>query len=130
MVERILANLEAYFPSIRKDLVAYRLVNETELIIELKDGSRFSFDNTNCSIRRLLSVNDIPTEADYKREFGIRLRRIMFNRDVSQKELERRTGIKQAQISYYLSGKQSPSFYKVEQIVRALNCSMDDLRLK
>ena len=81
MSEKMLANLEAYFPSLRKDLVAYRLVNDTELIVELKDGSRFSFDNTNCSIRRLLSVNDIPTEADYKREFGIRLRRIMFSND-------------------------------------------------
>ena len=38
------------------------------------------------------------------------------------------TGLTQPNISQYMNGTKTPSFFTVDKIARALNCSTDDFR--
>ena len=88
-----------------------------EYIMLLKDGRRISYYELENSVRSLPD-NDSLTEEEYKREFSIRLRRIMELKHITQIELSELTGISQACISYYVSGRKLPTFYIVDKIAQ------------
>lgn len=130
MTEEILASIEAYFPSFRKMMVEYEIVSNYEMIVVLNDGMRFTFDYIDKTMRRLPAKTNNPDEDDFKREFGIRLKKLMYRKGLTQNELAEKTGIPQPQISNYIVGKNSPSFFRVEKIAKALGCSLDELRYR
>lgn len=57
--------------------------------------------------------------------FNEKLKEAMKIRGISQRRLEKETGIKQATISYYCSGKITPKEDNKEKIIRALDLSTD-----
>ena len=59
--------------------------------------------------------------------FADNLRDIMEEKQCSQNDLSRVTGITQATISRYLSKKQMPSVKAIVNIVYALDCDWSDL---
>lgn len=128
MRHTIYEDLKYYFPYIAEDAVKYHEVDMYELIIELIDGSCILYDNLEKTVRVLPNDSDGMTEEECRKEFGYRLRRVMFIKRVDQTELSRRTGISQPLLSRYMSGKTTPSFYNVDRICKALECSVDDLR--
>ena len=99
-----------------------------ELIAKLKDGRVFSYYGSEHSIRRLPSDAYSLTEEECKKEFGIRLNRLMFVKNITQKMLSEKTGIAQGNISNYITGRTSPSFYVVDRIAKALDCSIEEFR--
>lgn len=124
----IYKNFEMNFPLIAKDIVEYRSVSKTELIIKSIDGDIFLYDDVYRSIRKLPKNSNDMSEKECKNEFGIRLFKIMSRQGITQAELSHMTGIQQPILSGYITGKNSPSFYKVDKIAKALGCSTDDLR--
>lgn len=55
-------------------------------------------------------------------EFHKRLKEMMDNRGMKQKDLVEKTGIEKSLISSYLSGRYIPKDDKVQLIAKALNC--------
>ena len=130
MNEMLLTNFKKQFPCFADHAVEYRKKGPFELVVKLDDGHVISYYDTEQGIRRLPSDDSRLTEEECREEFGIRLYRLMYNKGVTQPELSEMTGITQSNISNYINGRKTPSFYTVDKIARALNCSIEELRYK
>lgn len=126
----IYENFKLYCPSMAKTAVEHHEVNSYELQITADDGNKYLFDNIDKTIRRLPIDSNNMTDEECQREFGLRLRSVMRNKNVTQAELSEMTGIPQPVISNYIMGKRAPSFLKLDKITKALNCSADELQYR
>lgn len=122
--------LEAHFPWIAKDVVEDRQIGDFELLVKLSNGETWLYDDFGNILHRFPDNENALTEEDYRHEFGRKLYRIMSRENVTQADLSRMTGLRQCQISNYVRGRTTPSFYNVHKIARALGCSVDDLSFK
>lgn len=73
-------------------------------------------------------MSDILTKNEFKAIFGKKLSMIMKAKGLTEAELAERTGLTQPQLSDYISGKRIPSYYIIDRIARALDCSTDEFR--
>ena len=124
----VLENFKRHFPTIAADVVDVINRTDTFVEVELGGGDRIVYDDIDNTIRRLPIDRDAMSEDECRREFGIRLRRLMYVKGVTEAELSERTGITQPRLSGYIRGKNSPSFDKVDKIAKALGCSVDEFR--
>ena len=115
-----------YFPTVMADAIECEEAGPFELVIKRSNGSLWSYYGLNNTMRQLPSNSNEMTESDVRREFAIRLNRMMQLRGMSQKELSERTGVSVYSINKYLNKKVTPSLYAVDKIAKALDCSMDD----
>lgn len=120
-------NFAAYFPYVANSVVSYN-ENDIGLSVELDNGERYMYDDIERTIRRLPNDSMNLSANEFKNEFGKRLHKIMRMKNISQRELSEKTGITQPMFSNYISGKTVPSFYMVDKIAKALNCSADIFR--
>lgn len=128
MSERLLASLEARRPSLRNAIVEYKKLNDFELLIKLNDGVILLYDDYRGTFRYIPNEYEYGmTEDECRHEFGIRLRGLLERKGMTQRELAYRLNMGDSQLSQYISGKKTPSFYTVYKIVRELECSMDEL---
>lgn len=118
---------ELDFPSAFAQVDEYIYIGEYCLVAILRDGSRVCYDQDDRSIRSLPSDPDNMSEDQFRHEFGIRLRRMMERKKITQSELAERMGVTQCRISNYIHGKNTPSVFAVNKIAKALNCSIDEL---
>lgn len=121
-------NFELHFPQIAKSIVAYTNNGFGELLIKLEDGSSILYDDIDHTIRQLPSNPNKLTKNECAIEFGIRLQKLMNRKHITQCELSECTGIAQPVISNYANGLTLPTFYNIDKIAKALNCSMDEFR--
>lgn len=128
MNDTIFENFKMYFPSIARQTMRCRQVDFFSIMVDLADGDRVLYDDLENTIRTLPKDPTKLSKAQCSREFGLRLRRMMTIKDMTQEELAERTGLTQTMISLYINGKNNPSFYIVDKIAKALDCSLDDLR--
>lgn len=130
MDERLFTNFKNQFPCFADRAVEYREKGPFELVVKLDDGHVISYYDTEQGIRRLPNDDSCLTEEECREEFGIRLYRLMYDKGITQSELSEITGITQSNISNYITGRKTPSFYTVDKIARALDCSIEELRYK
>ena len=130
MMDTRYENLKLYFPFIVEQAVQIEEEGLWYLVAHLDDGTSVIYDNYLKTIRRLPDNPRELTEEECRNEFGIRLRKVMQRKLISQKELAAKTGIDESLLSSYINGKRSPSFYKVDQIAKALDCSTEDFRYR
>ena len=128
MNELILDEFKTYFPSLSRKMVKFKRLNVRELLVKLDDGSGVVFDMFEHSIRWLPSDSENMTEQQCRKEFGLRLRKIMEIKGMTQDDLANKTGINRVILSNYIRGKNTPSFYRIDKIAKALGCSADDFR--
>lgn len=121
-------NFVMRFPFIAEKVVECLGTSEFDITMRLDDGEVFLYDDVEGSIRRLPSDSGSLTKAECNREFGERLMKMMRRKCVTQTELSEQTGLTQSQISNYINGINSPSFYVVDKIAKALNCSVEYFR--
>lgn len=123
------SNFELYYPNVARQVDSYLpTLDPDELMIVLKDGSRILYNDFDNSVRNLPSDSNNMSEGQCKREFGFRLKKLMYKRCITQEELSNQTGITQAMISRYICGESLPSFYNTDKIAKALGCSIDEFR--
>ena len=127
MKDVIFEHMAAQFPFLARDTEEYYIDNYGELIVRLNNGDLVSYDDTYKTFRKLPSDYNL-SEDDCKIEFGIRLRKIMSIKGVTQVELCEATGIQQSLMSNYITGRTNPSFYNVDKIAKFLGCSVDEFR--
>lgn len=117
----------AHYPTFCNRAIRYCGYGAYELEVELDDGSIVLYDYVNKTIRQSPKYEGELTEQECRNEFAMRLRRMLYSKNITREELEKSTGISQVMLSRYISGKVNPSFAKVYKICRAIGCSMDDL---
>lgn len=129
-LDYLIEQFKLYFPSISKQAIRYEgdKFNFEWLIVTLDDGDRIIFDYIERTIRRIPRDAEHLSEKEARKEFGVRLKKLMFQRGVTQNDLSETTGIVRTTISDYITGKHSPSFYAVDKIAKALDCSIDEFR--
>ena len=125
VVNELRANFRLYFPSIADTAVKFEELGPHELLIELKDGTEMSYYDLDHTILVLNNQNDV-SENTFRKQFGIRLRRVLESKGMSQCELSEKTGIPQCVISRYATGSRAPNIYTVNKIAKAIGCSIDD----
>lgn len=129
MDERLYTNFKQYFPLFAEDAVSFTTSNmPCELIVKLTDGSYILYDDVDRTIRNLPDDPHELSKEECTKEFSYRLRKMMQIKGVTQQELSERTGIAQSNISGYIRGVNSPSFYVIDKIAKALDCSIDQFR--
>lgn len=129
MLDRLISNFELRFPRVAQDVYKYdRTIYANELLATLRDGSKIIYNDYENTVRNLPADSSNMSEEQFKREFGYRVKRIMFEKGVTQYDLSEKTGIAQETLSRYICGKNVPSFYKIDKIAKALDCSVDEFR--
>ena len=128
MCESMFENLKTYFPTVGNHAVSYKETDDFELTVLCDDGSCVIYDDLDRTIRMLPPKDAAMTEAVWRREFGTRLRKRMTRKGYTQQEFAELIGTSQTMLSNYINGHCVPSFYIVDKIARALDCSIDDLR--
>lgn len=128
MTELMFNDFKIYFPSEWCHAVNYWKNCAYELYVQLDDGKTLAFDFIDKTIHVVKPDSKQISDVERINEFGRRLRRLMHAKGLTQNDLSEITGISQATISSYITGRVVPSFIKVDKICRALNCSMDELR--
>lgn len=124
----LINNANLYLVTNPNEVAEYDKVSPFEIIVKFKDGTAWLYDDRTNGSRSIPYDSNEMTEEEQTREFGIRLRTMMWSKGITQKELAEKTGIQQSLLSDYVRGKKKPSFYKVDKIARALECSVDDFR--
>ena len=119
---------EAENPFMSKRVVQVIPEGTWNFIVELDNGERWRYDGTFHTTRLIPKDSRVLSEDEFRLEFRLRLRSLLWCKGVSQKELAESTGMSQSQISAYLNGKTTPSFYAIDKIAKALDCSVDELR--
>ena len=125
----VVERFKLYFPFLADEVAKYDVIDYYGLTAELLDGSYIEYDDFTCTFRTLPQNRNNLTEQECKREFAVRLRSRMRREHISQTELSSMTGIAQSAISTYITGTSMPSFYNIDKIAKALNCSVDEFRL-
>lgn len=128
MSYQILEDFKIHYPLYGDQIDSYWENSPYELYIRFEDGKTLIYDSIDKTIRHLPINSSNITEQERRHEFGIRLRRMMLYKGITQEDLSKMTGITQAMISRYMTGQSSPSFSNVDKICKALRCSMDRLR--
>lgn len=127
----LLHNFELDYPEIYySDVDDIVESDNLELTITTKNGKRYAYDGLTKGLRQLPSKFEDVDDHLFRREFGIRLRRKMMLKGITQRMLSKMIGVSQPAISNYLTGKNSPTLYMAEKLARALECSIQDLYLK
>lgn len=67
------------------------------------------------------------TETEWLKDFANNLREMLFDYNMSQRELAEESGLSEASISQYLSRQKMPGIRAIINISYALNCDIDDL---
>lgn len=119
---------EMYFPIMASKAVECYQNYYDDLVVKLENGETVVYDDTTRSYRRLPYDSAELTEDECRREFGIRLSKILTRKNITQIELSEMTGINRSILNGYITGKHSPSFYNVDRIAKALGCSVDEFR--
>lgn len=128
VMDYLMEELRMSYKSVYERVVGHVSLDASELILEMNDGSLLGFDYVEKRFRKVPRSVDSMTDEDVKKEFSMKLRKIMRIRGVNQTMLSEMTGIPQPQISRYLSAQNVPSFIVLEKMCRVLKCSMDEFR--
>lgn len=114
-------------------IITWRQVNYMELIVELSDGTAILYDGILKTFRRARSIDRLidslhpKDEVGWRREFSLRLWRLMADRGMTQRNLADISGLSQASIAQYLNCNVMPSAFNVTRIADALDCTRKEI---
>lgn len=128
MKKQLLENLKQCYPFLVRNMASCRQTNPVSLVVTQKDGSNYVYDDFERTFRLLPSDMYNMSETEFAIEFGVRLRKLMSRKGITQEMLSSMTGITQGMISRYVNGLSIPNFYKVDKIAKALSCPADEFR--
>lgn len=123
-------NFKSYFPWVEEDVVSSERTGPFELTVKLRNGTTAIYSDHTRTMRKLPFDSNNMTEDECRHEFGFRLLRMMTIKGMDKKELAYVADISEISLNNYIKGKTSPSFYAVDKIAKALDCSVDEFRYK
>lgn len=119
-------NFQLYFPHIYENIAEIVKKAYGEYTVRLNDGRFVIYDMIRNTIRYLPNI-DTMTKEECMEDFSIRLYKLMVRRGMTQAQLAAKSGLRQPDISRYITGERMPNLYTLRKIARALGCSLDDL---
>lgn len=117
-----------YFPDLLGEVVHAREYVQFMLLLETNTKYDYFYNITNDVLIPIPKDDKNLDKESFRRIFGVLLRRALEHSGLTQEELSQKTGIPQPNISDYLYGKHFPSFYQIDKMAKAMNCSVEDLR--
>lgn len=129
-IDYLIHNLKLTDPWLMDDAIRFEEIGPHELMIYCEDGSRVHYDCFNGDWFKWYSTDyDVNKRSDEKiiQDFQWRLRRTMTLKCIGQAQLAEMSGISQATISNYLTGKSMPDILKLNKLARALNVDVSEL---
>lgn len=128
LMDKYLRQVYLYFPGLDKEVISAREYIPFMLLLETNSRFNYFYDLTK-NVLIPIPKDDRDLDKDsFRRIFGVLLRRCLEHSGLTQEELSKKTGIPQPNISEYLYGKHFPSFYQIDKLAKAMNCSVEDLR--
>lgn len=119
---------ELLYPMRGREIIKQTPTNYTETIFELSDGSRIVYDDLDDVIIPIRQrETDYLPEEEWDHEFARRLKKMMYIRSMTQKELANKVGVSENAMSSYINGRRVPKTYMVQRIAETLHCSMEYL---
>ena len=119
--------LELRYSSLYANAVEFIRVGPFELIVKTQDGKAWLYDDSEGTVVNLEPDRLNISEESYRLQFGMRLKRLLMTKGISQQDLSNITGISTVMISHYINGKATPSGYNIDKIAMALGCEFTDL---
>lgn len=122
------------YPSKRKEAIHYEPFGVAEILIFMKDGSKYVYNHQYHRLRCVQEARSVPeheplSEEEWLNEFSKKLRKIMKAHRINQRELSELTGISRQAINRYLKGERVPDIRMIFRIMDALECEPNDLLL-
>lgn len=120
------------YPSKRKEAIHYEPFGFAEILIFMKDGSKYVYNHQYRRFRCVQEARVIPepepiSDEEWLNEFSKKLRKAMKSRHINQRELSELTGISRPAINRYLNCEREPGITTVRKIAIALDCNFSDL---
>lgn len=120
------------YPSKRKEAIHYEPFGVSEILIFMKDGSKYVYNQQYHRLRCVQEARIIPepkpiSDEEWLNEFSKKLRKAMKSRHINQRELSELTGISRQAINRYLNCEREPGITTVRKIANALDCKLSDL---
>lgn len=122
------------YPSKHKETIHYEPFGVAEILIFMKDGSKYVYNHQYHRLRCVQEPRPIPepeplSDEERLNEFSKKLRKVMKSRHINQRELSELTGISRQAINRYLNGERIPDIRIIFRIMDALECEPNDLLL-
>lgn len=123
---KLLQKFSEYNPYLYRSILFYTVYSNYELIVKTADGYIYSYDDYDNSCRIVLNPI-IEDKIDQEFEFAFRLNKLIKRCGYTQKEFAKKTGLSEAQVSTYTSGKIVPNLKSILKITKVLGCHVDEL---
>ncbi len=128
LMDEYMHQVYLYFPDLLGEVVHVREYVQFMLLLETNTKYDYFYNITNNVLIPIPKDDKNLDKESFRRIFGVLLRRALECSGLTQEELSEKTGIPQPNISDYLYGKHFPSFYQIDKMAKAMNCSVEDLR--
>lgn len=128
LMDKYMHQVYLYFPDLLGEVVHVREYVQFMLLLETNTKYDYFYNITNNVLIPIPKDDKNLDKDSFRRIFGVLLRRALECSGLTQEELSEKTGIPQPNISDYLYGKHFPSFYQIDKMAKAMNCSVEDLR--
>lgn len=128
LMDEYMHQVYLYFPDLLGKVIHAREYVQFMLLLETNTKYDYFYNITNNVLIQIPKDDKNLDKDSFRRIFGVLLRRALECSGLTQEELSEKTGIPQPNISDYLYGKHFPSFYQIDKMAKAMNCSVEDLR--
>lgn len=128
LMDEYMHQVYLYFPDLLGEVVHVREYVQFMLLLETNTKYDYFYNITNNVLIPIPKDDKNLDKESFRRIFGVLLRRALECSGLTQEELSEKTGIPQPNISDYLYGKHFPSFYQIDKMAKAMNCSVEDMR--
>lgn len=130
--ERILDAYKTWHPGLYKQTVECRPSGRNSILVTLDDESKLEYnscDNTIRNVTKLYSHEqaDNMDEDSWRKEFGHKLRRAIFEKGINQDRLAEMSGISRQMLTRYVRGTSTPSGYILTRLCEVLDCDVREL---
>lgn len=118
------------YPDLADAMIDWYPSGQMEITIKVEGGKKYTYDMLTrmaYQIRDDEYLDGELTEEEWRHMFADNFNRKLRRIGMSQDRLSDMTGISKITISKYATGKATPSSYNLRKIVRALNCSINEL---
>lgn len=125
----ILDDFELYHNDISRHAVDWYPNGRDEIIVILDDGNKVIYNGLRQTIRCIKPslYNENLSDKEWSKLFGLKLKRIIHDKGLTQTELADLSGMSRVAVNSYIRGKKLPTIYNINKIAKALNYSISEL---
>lgn len=130
--EKILETYKAWYPGFYEQTVECRPSGRYSILVTLNDGSKMEYDSSDNTIRNVSKLYsheqaESMDEGAWRKEFGHKLRRAIFDKGLNQDRIAEMAGISRQMLTRYVRGSSTPSGYILTKLCEVLDCDVREL---